>query len=206
MGGGRQRPGSTRRTAPQSPRHPSRHHHPRTPKQSTPPSRSRRQRTSPTAPRPRPSSLHSRSPSFLRRQKLATSSVGTRSPTPTAHPNAVRRRVARWSTTLRRSCLRRNDGERECDGHAAWVIEAGAIWCAGSLPSTPHLTSPLEETFEKVGWRGCRGRLGARGGAVGALRGGFGRVFLGLRGRLGRTAPGGGGLRPRPAAARVCAG
>ena len=105
--------------------------------------RSRRQRTSPSAPRPRPSSLHALSPSFLRRQELATSSVGTRSPTPTAHPSAARRRVARWSTTLRRSCLRRNDGERECDGHAAWVIEAGAIWCAGSLPSTPHLTSPL---------------------------------------------------------------
>ena len=69
--------------------------------------RSRRQRTSSSPPRP---TSVTPQPSFLRRQEPATSSVGTRSPAPTAHPSAARRRVARWSTTLRRSCLRRNDG------------------------------------------------------------------------------------------------
>ena len=46
------------------------------------------------------------------------------------------------------------DGSGESDGSgggAAWAIGAGHDWCAGSLRSTPHLTSPLEGGRDELG-------------------------------------------------------
>ena len=52
---------------------------------------------------------------------------------------------------------RRSDGRaremRGCDGGAAWGIGVRRDWWVGSLPFTPHLTSPLEGGRDELGWR-----------------------------------------------------
>ena len=58
------------------------------------------------------------------------------------------------------SCLRRNDGRGGGMTEGAGAIGVGhgrsgcgPIWCGGSWLLTPHLTSPLSQTFEKSGNR-----------------------------------------------------